>query len=1839
MADPRKNFSYGRISVAPSPASSGTTLSITNADATQFLDPATDGGAYNVTIWPANQIPLSSNSEILRVTAKGAANTGGSGHTQLTVVRTQEATIARTIQVGDQIAQTITKKTLDDLIPVTSEFGRSLIDDVDAAAARATLGLSGANVFTENVVISRDNTSGIMTAVLKDGTTYTHANDLLALINTVETNAPEPINIKIVPSNAPYPCGAATGTGSITKDTIIQGYGVKLLANTSHTGGAMFQISVDQKSLMVSGLEIDVNKYFGTAIGGGTGSGAYAPKLLYVKDVKIKNYYSFGIFANDLTGNATNDSTLIVENTYIDAGGTNALNECIETASMKNVIIRNVKAYSNKLTYCSGTNIYVDGFIGSCVGYTGTTDFHMQGGVVVVRNIDLTEALLLLRGYGDTEFNVPISQTKLLYIDGYNSKNTTQVPLRIDTIGDNAGGGDVTLGDIDQLVLKNLNIARGEIILDTYQNSYIKSHGKIAIVDIENVTIDTMTTNKSVLIDRNNDIDILRMRNVSPPAAIVGDSAASLVRLEVNRSSITVADLSVEQVIPAPTVNLMRVTDSNSGNTANVTISKTIANGLTAHNVTGTPVVNKTLTRGATPERRLSYNVRDYGAVPNAKTVADGAMTAASGVLTSATAAFSITDVGKSITVIGASTSGQTLRTTIASYQSATQVTLTANAVTTVSGASVLWGTDAKNFIAAALLEASLSTSAHKTVTIPAGKYYISGRLTPYSGVTIKGEGIGQTILYGGTTNDYVFYNATTNNITGFNIESMTIDVFNMYNASGVGIYYAQNCTFNKLELKNSPSGGWLAKLGVANGLTDNTLCENNKFIDCVFDGHAGSLEMLLLFNCKNTQVTRCLFKNKTTSGPGIGLWQKTYNTVIEDLVMNNCVGSGIYYSFTCEDTYIIRPIFDNVGTAVVGANRSDNGSFGEIQARGLQIISPILRGGANSTAGVGISFGATDRVIVANPEISGYAVGIRINQGNSVTQPFPATNWEVYGGKIYNNNPTNNFHIIHPGIELVAVSGMTSASMKGKIHDMQVYDDRRNSVNDAAISSGAAILTSSTAYFNVTDVGKAITVSGAGTSGGTLTTTILSYQSSTQVTLAANASTSVSGATATYGTVTQRYPLTFEGPGSPSTFTWRDVEIYDNDLRSDTTQNASSVALADGGLIDASVFIYRNRNYVAFSGHPTQNSAPISEGGTGGSTAASARSNLQVETLRTFNVKDYNALGNGKIVNDGAMSASSAVLTSATASFTSADVGKAVMVKGAGSGTVADGRVHNTTILSYQSATQVTLASNATNTISSARVVWGTDDQAAIQAALDAAANKGVVSFGNGVYVIPNKSIELKPGSAMVGSGADTTVLIGGGVNAYGNVQVISDLTIDSNNNYFYTGIYSKGVTKNFTRVKFRNWGKYGINCVNDTVASQGSKDVYIQFCDFDHNGLNQTGGGCVEIEANYNNINIIDNVFGNSTNNGCFMEVTVALGTADPGLTTNVNIGLNVERNRVLGSFAKSGYAVGKHIRFRNNDMATDYQISSGGREGSTVPSTWVTEDVEVSGNTWRTNPNNGLSSTLLFVTGYAAGDDSGTLRKVVVENNYFEDGYIKCQVALDSTLQDIFIRKNQFKDANSANIWFYSNNNNMTLDNLVIEDNTFKNWRSTLSGTWSAIQFTAFGSGKSISFARTSINRNIFGPARGTSTRAVYLQNSSSGTETGDVYYAGNDFNVYTVSQDSTGILKRGFKNNGVTTFDNGNITGAVTLNWSNGRIQKGTLTGNITPTLTGGTDFGDELILILAQDATGSRTVTWPSNFKKAGGNLTLSTAASAVDTVNIAWDGTNWREVSRSMGLA
>ncbi|PKM98937.1 MAG: hypothetical protein CVU79_01200 [Elusimicrobia bacterium HGW-Elusimicrobia-3] len=86
----------------------------------------------------------------------------------------------------------------------------------------------------------------------------------------------------------------------------------------------------------------------------------------------------------------------------------------------------------------------------------------------------------------------------------------------------------------------------------------------------------------------------------------------------------------------------------------------------------------------------------------------------------------------------------------------------------------------------------------------------------------------------------------------------------------------------------------------------------------------------------------------------------------------------------------------------------------------------------------------------------------------------------------------------------------------------------------------------------------------------------------------------------------------------------------------------------------------------------------------------------------------------------------------------------------------------------------------------------------------------------------------------------------------------------------------------------------------------------------------------------------------------------------------------------------------------------------------------------------------------------------------------------------------------------------------------------------------------------------------------------------------------------------------------------------------MTWTNGNKQKVTLTGNVAFTFSAPAGKAASFLLRLVQDATGSRTVTWPAAVKWRGGVAPRqSTAANAIDIVSFYYNGTDYYGCSGS----
>jgi len=191
------------------------------------------------------------------------------------------------------------------------------------------------------------------------------------------------------------------------------------------------------------------------------------------------------------------------------------------------------------------------------------------------------------------------------------------------------------------------------------------------------------------------------------------------------------------------------------------------------------------------------------------------------------------------------------------------------------------------------------------------------------------------------------------------------------------------------------------------------------------------------------------------------------------------------------------------------------------------------------------------------------------------------------------------------------------------------------------------------------------------------------------------------------------------------------------------------------------------------------------------------------------INIKEFGAVGDGKIVRDGVMTASSGVLTSATAAFTSEDIGKSIRVDNAGAvNTNLNGgwQPLAATIAGFISATQVRLSVAASHSTTKAEVSWGTlNPLTTLQRALDSGyTQRKAVYIPTGHYFIAYNgslgcNLRMKPGTTLYGDG-DASILERDPANVAGYTVTnnsLTEFTVDTfARNYTVRNLQIRGAT-----------------------------------------------------------------------------------------------------------------------------------------------------------------------------------------------------------------------------------------------------------------------------------------------------------------------------------------------------------------------------------------------------------------------------------------------------------
>lgn len=211
-----------------------------------------------------------------------------------------------------------------------------------------------------------------------------------------------------------------------------------------------------------------------------------------------------------------------------------------------------------------------------------------------------------------------------------------------------------------------------------------------------------------------------------------------------------------------------------------------------------------------------------------------------------------------------------------------------------------------------------------------------------------------------------------------------------------------------------------------------------------------------------------------------------------------------------------------------------------------------------------------------------------------------------------------------------------------------------------------------------------------------------------------------------------------------------------------------------------------------------------------------------------------FGAKCNAVIVSTGTVSIASGSpnLTVTAAAFTSADVGKSMWVPGAG----AAGAGLSTTILTFTDATHVVLAANAGTTVTAVAltqasfVVYGTDDTAAINAAIQATPPFGTLIINPTPFSFPVRGCLIKQSGATGRSLlVDRPINIKGGGNSSALITDPSMGNTVINIHALQSGVTWKGIRwEGFllgTDTNFTNFPRYGAHGIwfDATTAGPG--------------------------------------------------------------------------------------------------------------------------------------------------------------------------------------------------------------------------------------------------------------------------------------------------------------------------------------------------------------------------------------------------------------------------------
>ncbi len=362
------------------------------------------------------------------------------------------------------------------------------------------------------------------------------------------------------------------------------------------------------------------------------------------------------------------------------------------------------------------------------------------------------------------------------------------------------------------------------------------------------------------------------------------------------------------------------------------------------------------------------------------------------------------------------------------------------------------------------------------TVQFCPGVYTLEREIRCLSNVRIRGAGMNATVirrelrrLPDGSLDphdigDLIHASSQHQNdlFEGIQIEDLTLDVNQFENSStpsnllphvtsgvdnramrgsGVMFWGVKDSAMRRVRVRNA--GTWGVNLGHWDGANETLVNHNIVFEDMRFESlsDTSTYEHLLLHNAKDVTVSRCRFEH-AQSGIAIGLYQHLSNILIDNSSVTRCK-VGAYYCVSADNVTFRHVAFVENTRAVQGANQSDNGAFCRRTCRNL--LWDDCRFTKN---GDGLQLGAVTHATVRCCVFEETAnVALSVDAGNQPVSAQPKY-WAIEGCTFRNNNQSDSYHAIHPGILLQVIGGSHYGTIQGcTFVDTQINTTQTHSV------------------------------------------------------------------------------------------------------------------------------------------------------------------------------------------------------------------------------------------------------------------------------------------------------------------------------------------------------------------------------------------------------------------------------------------------------------------------------------------------------------------------------------------------------------------------------------------------------------------------------------------------------------------------------------------------------------------------------------------------------------------------------------------------------------------------